>query len=198
MRLRDGIHEDIGKFTYVDKDTLLTPFFTSEYCKHFIGLFEELGFEVDDNGNYDTLIHKVKGGDEICADFTEIVESVIEPEIVKAFTPAIKNRLWQGFPIPFVKKFSKVGQKTLDLHSDNSLMTLFVKLNDDFKGCRTVFPRQEWSLDDVPAGTMAVFPGSITHPHYTTELFEGSKYSLVARVTILTHRTNKFDNISDY
>ena len=93
MRLKDGIHKDIGKFTYVDKDTFLTPFFTREYCDHFIGLFEDLGFEVDENGNYDTLIHRVAGGDQICADFNEIVENVIEPEILKAFTPA--DRDWE-------------------------------------------------------------------------------------------------------
>ena len=197
MRLRDGIHEDVGVITYIDDNTVSTPFFTGEYCRYFIDLFEELGFAVDKNGNYDTLIHKASGGDEICSSFLDVVERAIEPEILKVFTPAIKSRLWHGYPVPFIKKFSGTGQTDLSLHNDNSLLTLFVKLNDDFEGCETIFPRQKWSMKDAKVGHMVIFPGVATHPHYTTELFSGVKYSLVARISILTPRTNEFDDIRD-
>ena len=198
MKLIEGIHDNVGKFDYIDKDTFTTPFFTEEYCKHFIDLFEDYGFTVDENGNYDTLIHRPPGGDEICSSFLRVVQEKIEPEIVKAFTPVIKNRLWSGYPVPFIKKFSDTGQKKLKLHSANSLITLFIKLNDDFKGCNTVFPRQDWSTDKLQVGHMAIFPGAITHPHFTKRLESGTKYSLIGRVSILTHRENKFDNINDY
>jgi hypothetical protein len=197
LRLLSGISEEIGNFTYIDKDTFSTPFFTEEYCKHFIEVFENHGFEVDENGNYDTLIHHPPEGDQICKDFLSVVEEKIEPEILNCFTHVIKNRLWSGYPVPFIKKFFKKGQKNLNLHSDNSLLTLFVKLNNDFEGCETVFPRQNWNMKDLPVGHMAIFPGSITHPHYTTELFEGTKYSLIGRISILTPRENKFDNLKD-
>tara|TARA_R110001583_G_scaffold7985_10_gene38949 strand:+ start:38748 stop:39344 length:597 start_codon:yes stop_codon:yes gene_type:complete len=195
LKLIEGISEQIGSFSYIDKDTFSTPFFTEEYCNHFIDKFENLGFDVDENGNYDTLIHLPPGGEEICKDFLKVVEDKIEPEILKCFTHVIKNRLWRGYPVPFIKKFFKTGQKDLNLHSDNSLITLFVKLNNSFDGCETIFPRQDWNMKDLPVGHMAVFPGSITHPHYTTELFSGIKYSLIGRVSILTPRENKFDDL---
>ena len=197
MKLVEGISKEIGDFTYIDKDTFSTPFFTEDYCKYFIQTFEDLGFEVDENGNYDTLIHRPPGGEEMCKQFLEAVESKIEPEILKCFTSVIKNRLWSGYPVPFIKKFFSTGQKNLDMHSDNSLLTLFVKLNNDFTGCETIFPRQNWNMKDLPVGHMVIFPGAITHPHYTTELFEGIKYSLIGRVSILIPRENKFDNLKD-
>ena len=66
MEFNQGIHEDLGNFNYINNDTISTAFFTEEYCRYFIGLFENLGFEIDENGNYDTLINKVPGGNEIC------------------------------------------------------------------------------------------------------------------------------------
>jgi|TARA_Y100000034_G_scaffold131156_1_gene191300 hypothetical protein len=72
----------------------------------------------------------------------------------------------------------------------------FVKLNNNFEGCETVFPRQEWNTKDLPVGHMVTFPGVITHPHYTTRLASGIKYSLVGRVTILSPRENEFDDIA--
>lgn len=198
LKINEGIHRDIGKFSYIDKDTFSTPFFTKEYCKYFISLFEELGFDVDENGNYDTLIHKVPAGDELCESFLTVVQEIIEPEILKAFTPAIKNRLWRGYPVPFIKKFSSLGQTKLKLHSDNSLITLFVKLNDEFEGCETVFPRQNWNMKDLEVGHMVIFPGSITHPHYTKKMISGCKYSLVGRISILSPRENQFDSIREY
>jgi len=197
LRLVDGISDQIGNFTYIDKDTFSTPFFTEEYCKYFIDIFENHGLQVHKNGNYDTLIHHPPDGDEMCRDYLRIVKDKVEPEIVNCFTHVIKNRLWRGYPVPFIKKFSSTGQRDLNMHVDNSLLTLFVKLNDDFIGCETIFPRQDINLKDVKVGHMIVFPGVVTHPHYTTALESGIKYSLVGRASILTPRENIFDNLED-
>ena len=151
--------------------------------------------EVDEFGNCDTLINVGPKGNEICYSFSDIFERIIEPEILKAFTSAPKNRLWSGLPVPFIKKFSDKGQTSLKLHTDNSLFTLFVKLNDDYQGCDTIFPRQNWSMGDLSIGHMVIFPGVATHPHYTTQLTSGVKYSLIGRHSILQPRKNEFDNI---
>ena len=197
MEFNQGIHKDIGNFSYINNDLFTTAFFTEEYCRYFIGLFEKLGFEIDNTGNYDTFINKVHGGNIICNSFLKIVERYIEPEILKTFTLAVKNRLWSGYPVPFIKKFSKTGQYNLKLHSDNSLFTLFVKLNDDFEGCDTIFPRQKWSTKDLGVGNVVIFPGVVTHPHYTTQLTSGVKYTLVGRVSILEARHDMFDDIEN-
>jgi len=197
MKLKDGIDKKIGKFTYIDKETIITPFFTNRYCDYLINKFEKLGWKIDDNGNYDTYLSKVEKGKEDCKDFLNIIKKKIEPEIVKNWTPAIKGRLWKYYPVPFAKKFSNDGQYELKLHVDNSLMTLFIKLNDNFGGCETVFPRQNWNTSKLKKGCMMIIPGIITHPHYTKKLKWGTKYSLIGRISILDVRKNDYyhDNI---
>ena len=191
MRLKEGIHKDLGKFNYIDKETIITPFFTNEYCDYLIKLFDDFGWEIDGQGNYDTYLHKIKNGKEACKDFLEIIKQKVEPEIVRNWTPAIKGRLWKYYPVPFAKKFSNKGQSELNLHVDNSLITFFIKLNDNFGGCNTVFPRQNWNTSNLKKGEMMVIPGVITHPHYTEKLEWGEKYSLIGRVSILDVRESK-------
>ena len=191
MRLKDGIDENIGQFKYLDKDTIITPFFTNKYCDYLIDCFEKNGWSIDEQGNYDTYLNKIEGGKDACKDFMESVKEKIEPEIVKNWTKAIKGRLWKYFPVPFGKKFSTAGQSELSLHVDNSLMTLFIKLNDNFGGCETVFPRQNWNTGKLIKGSMIIIPGVITHPHYTNKLEWGTKYSLIGRISILNVRENK-------
>ena len=197
MRLKDGIDPNIGKFDYVDSETIITPFFTKDYCKYLIDKFEETGWTIDGNENYDTYLHKIENGKLACKDFLDAVKKNIEPEILKNWTEAIKGRLWKHYPVPFAKKFSKKGQSELKLHFDNSLFTLFVKLNDDFGGCHTVFPRQNWDTSKLKSGNMMIIPGLITHPHFTEKLEWGEKFTLIGRISILDVREDvKFsDNI---
>jgi len=197
MNFIEGLSPAIGDFRYVDNDLMITKFFTKQYCDYLISQFEKSGFTVDEDGNYDMLMHEIEGGSDLCFLYLDAVKKYIEPAILKNWTPAIKNRLWSGYPIPFCKKFSDTGQKSLKMHSDNSLLTLFVKLNSDYKGCNTIFPRQRWSMDDVAAGEMMIFPGSITHPHYTERLESGVKYSLIGRISILETREKSHDNIEN-
>ncbi len=191
MNFKDGIDHNLGNFNYIDRETITTPFFTKKYCDHLITLFEKLGWTEDKQGNYDTYLSKIENGKQICKDFLDIIKKKIEPEIVKNWTPAIQGRLWRYYPVPFAKKFTPQGQTELKLHVDNSLITLFIKLNDNFGGCNTIFPRQNWDTSKVETGHMIVIPGVITHPHYTEKLEWGNKYSLIGRISILEPRENK-------
>jgi predicted 2-oxoglutarate/Fe(II)-dependent dioxygenase YbiX len=76
------------------------------------------------------------------------------------------------------------GQRDLRLHSDLSLVTGSVKLNDDYTGGDLYFPRQKFSNKDVPVGKCILFPGQVTHSHTSKELESGTKFSL----TIWTKR----------
>lgn len=199
MRLIEGISNDVGTFNYVDNDTITTPFFTREYCDYLIKKLNDYGSDIDSNGNYNTYLHKIKDGVNDCKDYLSIIRKVIEPEIEKNWTHVIKNRLWEHYPVPFIKKYNKTGQKKLNLHSDNALFTFLVKLNDDYSGCNTIFPRQNWSTDQLGKGEMLIAPGIVTHPHYTESLLGGEKYTLIGRGTILDVRRNvdASDNIED-
>ena len=195
MKFEEGLDKNIGKFKDYG-DCFTTPFFTKDYCDNLIMLSEEHGFEIDENGNYDLLLHKIKDGEKICKSWLATIKKYLEPKILEVFTVAIKNRLWDAYPVPFIKKFSMDGQTDLSLHSDNSILTIFVKLNDENEGCLTVFPRQNWDSSQMKVGEVGIWPGSITHPHYTTKLESGVKYSLVGRSSILIARKNEFDDIS--
>jgi predicted 2-oxoglutarate/Fe(II)-dependent dioxygenase YbiX len=69
-------------------------------------------------------------------------------------------------------------QTTLGLHTDASLFTGSVKLNDNYSGAELIFPRQNFTNKDVPVGKCILFPGMVTHGHSVNELLEGVKYSL--------------------
>ena len=53
-----------------------------------------------------------------------------------------------------------------------------MKLNDEYKGAALEFPRQEFSNLDIHVGDLICWPSKITHPHRSTQLEEGEKYSL--------------------
>jgi predicted 2-oxoglutarate/Fe(II)-dependent dioxygenase YbiX len=83
-----------------------------------------------------------------------------------------------GMRDAFVMRYSLETQKELALHTDASLVTGSVKLNDDYEGGELIFPRQKISNKNLPIGKMLLFPGAVTHGHACTELLSGVKYSL--------------------
>ena len=83
-----------------------------------------------------------------------------------------------GLRDAFIMKYSVDTQKDLPLHTDASLVTGSVKLNEDYEGADLVFPRQGVSNKEIPPGWCILFPGSVTHGHECTELLKGTKYSL--------------------
>ena len=83
-----------------------------------------------------------------------------------------------GLRDAFVIKYEMDKQRSLRLHQDASLVTGSVKLNDDYEGGILEFPRQGVSNSDIPIGKCILFPGQVTHPHTSTELQSGIKYSL--------------------
>ena len=71
-----------------------------------------------------------------------------------------------------------ISKESLKLHTDASLVTGSVKLNDDYEGGILEFPRQGITNKDIPIGKCILFTGQVTHPHTSTELLSGVKYSL--------------------
>lgn len=58
-------------------------------------------------------------------------------------------------------------------------LSLIAFCNDDFDGGELVFPRQGITITPEP-GTMVIFPSGFTHPHESTEITRGTKYSIVS------------------
>jgi predicted 2-oxoglutarate/Fe(II)-dependent dioxygenase YbiX len=83
-----------------------------------------------------------------------------------------------GLRDAFTMRYSMETQKSLGLHTDASLITGSVKLNDNYEGATLYFPRQDFTNLDVPVGSCILFPSEVTHGHYVDELKSGVKYSL--------------------
>ena len=185
MRLKDGIDKNIRNFSYIDKNTITTPFFTKEYCDYLIDKLEEVEWKIDPYGNCENNLQKIKDGQTACKDYFDVIKEKIEPEIIKNWSYAFREcRLWQYYPDPFAKKYTLQGQTDLKKHVDSTLLTFLIKLNDNFGGCNTILPRQNWDTGKLNVGGMVIFPGTIT-PHYVEKLKWGSKYSLIGRISRL-------------
>ena len=89
-----------------------------------------------------------------------------------------------GLRDAFTMRYSVDTQKDLPLHTDASLVTGSIKLNDDYEGADLVYPRQNFSNKDIPVGKCILFPGMVTHGHACQTLTKGVKYSF----TIWTNR----------
>ena len=85
---------------------------------------------------------------------------------------------YMGLRDAFTMRYAMDTQKSLGLHTDASLITGSVKLNDNYEGATLYFPRQDFTNLDVPVGSCILFPSQVTHGHYVDELRSGVKYSL--------------------
>ena len=85
---------------------------------------------------------------------------------------------YMGLRDAFTMRYAMDTQKSLGLHTDASLITGSVKLNDNYEGATLYFPRQDFTNLDVPVGSCILFPSQVTHGHYVDELKSGVKYSL--------------------
>lgn len=100
--------------------------------------------------------------------------SCIEPIAEKYWSPMTMSGLRDAFTM----KYTMDTQRNLTFHTDASLVTGSVKLNDDYEGASLIFPRQKVTNDDIPVGKALLFPGQVTHGHYVNDLQSGVKYSL--------------------
>ena len=50
--------------------------------------------------------------------------------------------------------------------------------HDGYTGAELEFPRQGYSNANLPVGTLLAWPSLVTHPHRSTPLLSGTKYSL--------------------
>ena len=105
---------------------------------------------------------------------------------VEAWWGRVVSKVWEKYWHPtlnyhlrkaFLMKYSEDTQKTLGLHTDASLVTGSVKLNNDYEGATLIFPRQGVTNKDIPIGKMILFPGQVTHGHHVDPLISGTKYS---------------------
>ena len=158
----------------VAPDMFMVPLFSREACNLLIEIAET-------HGNWEPLPYDKFPAQEIRAKELGLFEAFEKIWAVKL------NELCESQWLPmamyglrdaFIMKYTINTQKSLALHTDASMVTGSVKLNDDYEGADLYFPRQKFSTKHVPVGHCLLFPGQVTHGHECETLKNGVKYSL--------------------
>lgn len=177
---KTGIHPESGNIISCDNDIIVTPFFTKDFCNELV----ELSRFYKDRFNWDPSLDSYPNWELFLVDVSKFMfedyiahyKEKICPMLNSVF---LKDEVW-GFYSPFINRYTMDSQRTSNLHNDTSMISMVVKLNDDYTGGELEFPRQQRTNKDIPVGHAVVFPGSITHPHRVNELTSGVKYGFVS------------------
>ena len=157
----------------IGPDMLLIDFMSEDLCKEWIALSEKHGgwnpHPDDKFPSHDIHLKELGLYDEVETHWNKVIRPICE----RFWRPYAHYHMRKAFTM----KYSADTQKTLGLHTDASLVTGSVKLNNDYEGATLVFPRQDVTNKDIPIGKMILFPGQVTHGHYVTPLEQGTKYS---------------------
>lgn len=165
-----------GAPAMVAPEIIQMPFWTPEFCATVIRAAEAAGgfaqHEDDPVPGY------------------EISLAAIAPRLFEAVEQDIGMRLWpalrQWWPLvdyhglrdAFVIRYSLGEQEELRMHHDVAQVSASIKLNDGYEGALLEFPRQEFTNANVPVGDIIAWPSLVTHPHGSSRLTRGVKYSL--------------------
>lgn len=154
----------------------LLPFWTPQFCRAIIRSAEAVGG------------FSSQAGDPVPG--REISLATISPRLFDAVQHDIGQRIWpqlrehwplidyHGINDVFVIKYEPGAQEELRLHHDVAQVSASVKLNDNYAGAELEFPQQNVTNASVPVGTLLAWPSLVTHPHRSTPITNGVKYSL--------------------
>ncbi len=164
-----------GIVTEVATDILCVDFLTEEYCEYLVTACKVVGnwtpHPADKFATHDIHFE---------TEMAPLYET-FKSELITNIFPKISN-YWDIDPfLPddiFALKYAEETQTSLDLHHDESYISCSVKLNEDYEGAVLEFPRQEFSNADIHIGELICWPSKITHPHRSTPLTHGEKFSL--------------------
>ena len=165
-----------GEAAMVGQEIVQMPFWTPEFCATLIQAAQAAGGFAQQNDD------PVPG--------YEISLAAIAPRLFEAVEQDIGMRMWpalqQWWPLidyhglrdAFVIRYAMGEQEELRMHHDVAQVSASIKLNDDYEGAVLEFPRQKFSNADVPVGDVIAWPSLVTHPHASSQLTRGVKYSL--------------------
>lgn len=160
----------------VAPDIVSVPFWTPEFCATVIRAAEAMeawGSDDDD---------PVPAHELSLATISPRLFAHVEDHVAGRVAPVLRNWWPQvefnGLQDAFVIKYTLAGQRELRLHHDLSQVSAAVRLNDGFDGGVLEFPRQGWTNAGTAIGSMVTWPSLVTHPHRSTPLVAGVKYSL--------------------
>ena len=158
------------------------PLFTKRFCDEIIAMTEEL-----DNWTYsrhehypttDVLLQDI-GMNEI---YNRVLDEVIRPLAIHIWK--LEGKSWNKVNSEnFLARYLPDAQSHLSLHHDHSHLSLVLKLNDEFDGGGTYFPKYGLLSNPERVGTATLHPGQITHRHGARPIYSGRRYITVSFIT---------------
>jgi len=162
------------EYEEVAPEILVANFMSEAQCQRYIEASESLGRWGELDGDkfpaQEIRLKELGLWDEISEQWADKLSKICE----KHWHP----EAYLGLRDAFTMRYSMDTQTELGLHTDASLFTGSVKLNDNYAGAELVFPRQEFTNKNVKVGQCILFPSMVTHGHKVLPLRGGKKYSL--------------------
>ncbi|MCU1346221.1 MAG: hypothetical protein JWL70_2487 [Acidimicrobiia bacterium] len=160
----------------VADELLLLPFWTPHFCATVIRAAEAM--EAWDSSPDDD----VPGSEISLAAISPRLFAHVEDHVAGWIVPQLRQRWphvqFNGLQDAFVIKYTPEGSNHLPVHHDISQVSAAVRLNEGFDGGVLEFARQSYDNREVPLGSMLTWPSLVTHPHRSTPVTAGVKYSL--------------------
>ena len=153
------------------------PLFTEKFCKEIIELAEANTWVTDRHYFYPTTDQTMEslGMQEI---YQKVLEQFVYP--IWIWFWELDGEDWPKLGSEnFIAKYDTLNQGSLGIHHDQSVITLNVKLNDDYEGGGTFIPRYKQTYQAKKIGHAMAHPGQITHKHGGRPVTEGTRYILV-------------------
>lgn len=158
----------------VAKDILVVPFLSEAQCNDIIAKSEAVG-------GWGQMAGDKFPAQEIRADKLGLwaqLEAAWKDHLGKIAESKWTPMEHIGLRDAFAMRYAMDTQTKLGFHTDASLVTGSVKLNEDYEGAELIFPHQNFSNINVPLGHCILFPSAVTHGHEVNSLKSGVKYSL--------------------
>lgn len=164
---------------YRDTNIFEFPLFTKKFCDEAVALSESLDkWTIDRHEAYPTndVLLKDIGLDEI---YSRVLREIVYPLCIHLWSlegPGYDTMYSENF----LARYTTDRQSHLALHHDFSNVTMVVKLNDEFDGGGTWFPKYKILSNPERVGTATLHPGMITHHHGARPISAGKRYICVS------------------
>lgn len=153
--------------------------FTEKFCREAVALAEAKdNWTIDRHEFYptnDVLLQDI----DLQKIYHRVLKEVVYPLCIHVWT--LEGAGWKDmFSENFMARYTTDRQSHLSLHHDFSHVTMVVKLNDEFEGGGTWFPKYNLLSNPKKIGTATLHPGMVTHLHGARPIDSGKRYIVVS------------------
>jgi len=156
------------------------PLFTPKFCSDIIDLTKGVSWTTNRHSFYpttDMLIGQL-GMTEL---YNKVVNEFVYPLAVWYWK--LEGHKWSRkdhSDETFIVKYLPDKQAHLSIHHDRDPLTCIVKLNDEFTGGGTYFPKYKTLVQPKQIGHAIIHPGLLTHRHGARPVLTGERYIIVS------------------